>query len=63
MNNKEDLPIVMNVDHVRKVLGCGRRQAYELMDRKDFPTIRFNRSKLVKREDFFDWLDKQKQSV
>ena len=31
------------------------------MDQADFPIIKIRRRKWVNRDDFFDWLDNQKQ--
>ena len=45
---------------VADILGISLTAAYRLFDRDDFPTIRTGmRRKLVSREAFFDWLNRQ----
>jgi excisionase family DNA binding protein len=57
-DKKDDsYPELLTADHVAKCLGISKRVAYELMDQKDFPLIRIRRSKRVKKEKFFEWLD------
>lgn len=63
MKRKEDYPLVLTVNEIMEILGIGRRVAYELMDRPDFPCIRLgDRLKRVNRDAFFEWLDKQSKA-
>ncbi len=60
MKKREDYPLVLTVKEIMEILGIGRRVAYELMDQKDFPTVRIGEKlKRVNRDQFFTWLDKQ----
>lgn len=59
MKRKEDYPIILTVSDVMEILGIGKRVAYELMDRKDFPTVRIGKLKRVNREAFFEWIEQQ----
>ncbi|WP_409276406.1 helix-turn-helix domain-containing protein (plasmid) [Neobacillus sp. SCS-31] len=56
-NDTHQYPIVMSAVHMAEILGISRRVAYEIMERKDFPLIRYGRSKRVKRDKFFEWLE------
>lgn len=51
--------LTMNVADLRQALGIGRAQAYELVNRADFPAIRLGRKILIPRDAFLRWLDKQ----
>ena len=57
--------LTMTVADLQQALGCGRRQAYELANRADFPAIRLNGGKkiLIPREAFMRWLDKQTEQA
>ena len=41
------------------LLGIGRSTAYELVNRRDFPTIRVGRKILIPRDAFEKWLEAQ----
>ena len=49
----------MTVSELQEAIGCGRRQAYELANRTDFPAIRLGKKILIPREAFLRWLDQQ----
>lgn len=56
----DQLPLVLDAKKVADILGISLTAAYRLFDRDDFPTIRTGmRRKLVSREAFFDWLNRQ----
>jgi hypothetical protein len=61
IKEKEDYPMVLTAQHIQEILGVGKRIAYELMDRPDFPLVRIGKKlKRVARDDFFEWLSDQK---
>ena len=51
--------LTMTVSDLQQVLGIGRAQAYELVNRADFPAIRLGRKILIPRDALMRWLDKQ----
>ena len=56
----DQLPLALDAKKVADILGISLTAAYRLFDRDDFPTIRTGmRRKLVSREAFFDWLNRQ----
>ena len=56
----DQFPLVLDAKKVADILGISLTAAYRLFDRDDFPTIRTGmRRKLVSREAFFDWLNRQ----
>jgi excisionase family DNA binding protein len=59
VKRKEDYPLVLTVTDIIEILGIGKRVAYELMERKDFPMVRIGRLKRVNRDAFFNWIDEQ----
>jgi excisionase family DNA binding protein len=60
VKTKDDYPMVLTVKEVMEILGIGKRKAYELMDEKDFPSIKIGQKlKRVEKEAFFTWLDRQ----
>jgi excisionase family DNA binding protein len=59
VKRKEDYPLVLTVTDIMEILGIGKRIAYELMDRTDFPTVRIGKLKRVNRDAFFEWIDDQ----
>ncbi len=54
----KDLPIAMNANDLSKALGLSRAGAYNLMDDKGFPTLRVGKRKIVMRDSFLDWLER-----
>jgi excisionase family DNA binding protein len=59
VKRKEDYPLVLTVIDIMEILGIGKRIAYELMDRTDFPTVRIGKLKRVNRDMFFEWIEQQ----
>ncbi|MBQ2990899.1 MAG: helix-turn-helix domain-containing protein [Clostridia bacterium] len=53
----------MNVSDLQQALGIGRNQAYDLVNRDDFPKIRVGRKILIPRDALIRWLDKQTQQA
>ncbi|GIN38422.1 helix-turn-helix domain-containing protein [Bacillus sp. Gen3] len=61
--DKKDFPVLLTAVEVSQIIRCSKRVAYEIMDQKGFPLIRVRRSKLVNRDEFFQWLEKQKEAI
>jgi excisionase family DNA binding protein len=59
VKRKEDYPLILTVKDIQEILGIGKRVAYELMERNDFPMVRIGRLKRVNRDSFFNWIDQQ----
>lgn len=57
-----ELPLILNASDVAAILGISRAKAYQLFHRLDFPTLKLDKRLLVRRELFFQWLDKQAQA-
>lgn len=55
--------MTMTVADLQQALGIGRRHAYELVNRADFPTIRLGKKIVIPRDAFMRWLDKQTAGV
>jgi excisionase family DNA binding protein len=56
MKNLNNLPDVLDVDHIKDILGVGRRQAYELANSNQFHVVRVGRRIKIAREVFENWL-------
>ena len=57
-----ELPLILSASDVAAVLGISRAKAYQLFHRLDFPTLKLDKRLLVRRELFFQWLDRQTQA-
>ena len=55
--------LLWTVADLQRVVGCGRRQAYEMVNMQGFPTIRLGRKILIPRDAFLRWLDKQTEQA
>lgn len=53
------VPIVLTTGEVKDMLGCGQRQAYELMHNASFPSFRIGKRLYVRKDRFLEWLDRQ----
>ena len=57
--NYNDLPLMLSVPEVAKVLGISRAGAYELVRSAGFPLIRIGSRIVVPRDKFIAWIDAQ----
>lgn len=53
----EQLPLSLTVEDVAKILGIGRRQAYQLCHSKGFPCIHVGRRMIIPKPGFLKWLE------
>ena len=61
--NREEYPVILQVSHVKELLGVAPSTVYELFKAPDFPAIVINSRKLVYRDQFFKWLDGKQVNV
>lgn len=55
----EDLPMILNANDLIDILGLSRTNIYYLLRAEQFPTITIGKRKMVRKDKFFEWLDKQ----
>ncbi|RNB86107.1 helix-turn-helix domain-containing protein [Brevibacillus panacihumi] len=55
--SKDDLPEVLEVQHIQKYLNIGRVQAYELVNSGQFHVVRVGRVIKISKKVFFNWLE------
>jgi predicted DNA-binding transcriptional regulator AlpA len=53
----EDLPLVLDVVTVSKILGISRNKAYELSNSEGFPVLKLGKRKVVPKQRFIEWLE------
>jgi excisionase family DNA binding protein len=58
-----NLPQVLTAKDIQDFLNVSKSKAYELFHQKGFPTIIIGGNKRVYRDEFLDWVDKQKSCV
>ena len=51
--------LAINVTELAKVLGIGQPNAYDLVNRSDFPAIRIGRRILIPMDKLREWLDNE----
>lgn len=56
-NSYEDLPLVLDVADIRRIMGISRVSAYELVHTPGFPAFRSGRLIKVSKKAFFDWIE------
>ena len=49
--------IVFTVKEISEALGIGINQAYDLVEQKDFPSMKINQKLLVRKDAFYEWMD------
>ncbi|QHA94320.1 helix-turn-helix domain-containing protein [Guptibacillus spartinae] len=52
----EDFPIILTAKDISEILHVSKPTAYEIMNRPDFPVMKFGRSKRVLKTEFFKWI-------
>jgi excisionase family DNA binding protein len=62
VENKFNLPPVLNAEDIQKYLNVSKSKAYDLFKVKGFPTIIIGGNKRVNKDDFLNWLEGQKTS-
>jgi hypothetical protein len=60
MKTEQDYPAILEADHIAEILNISKHVAYKIMEKEDFPLIRVNKFKRVKRDSFFQWLETKK---
>ena len=55
----DDLPLMLSVPDVAKVLGISRAGAYDLAHRKEFPSMKVNSRIIIPKDKFLLWIEKQ----
>ena len=53
------LPNILNATQLADTLGISRAGAYNLLGRKDFPTLRIGSRKLVSKHHLAEWIEQQ----
>lgn len=57
-----NLPSMISVEELQKILNIGKDMAYNLVRRKDFPSIKLGREYRVLVEQLPEWLLKQQKT-
>jgi len=57
----DELPISLNAKDLESVLAISRGLVYELFKRPDFPVMEIGGRKLVLKDKFISWLNKQSE--
>ena len=52
----DQLPLSLNADDIAEVLNISRGNAYTLLHREDFPTIRIGKRMVAPRDRFLEWM-------
>ena len=55
----DDLPLMLSVPDVAKVLGISRAGAYDLAHSKTFPSMKIGNRIIVPKDKFLLWIEKQ----
>ena len=59
IKSRDELPLVLTIADLQKVLGISRVMAYELVHREAFPVVRIGRAIRVPRESLLRWLNSE----
>lgn len=63
LNSYEDLPLVLDVADIQRIMGISRASAYELVHTPGFPAFRRGRLIKVSKIAFFEWMEKGSETV
>ena len=58
LSSYDDLPLVLDVADIQRIMGISRVSAYELVHTPGFPAFRRGRLIKVSNIAFFEWLEK-----
>ena len=54
----DELPLMLNADTVKDVLGISISSAYELMKEKSFPSLKIGSRIVVPKDKFIEWVER-----
>ncbi|MEX1377133.1 MAG: helix-turn-helix domain-containing protein [Eubacteriales bacterium] len=54
-----ELPTMLNASEISEVLGISKAKAYELMNSREFPTLRIGKRMMVSKEQLIHWINKE----
>ena len=54
----DELPLMLNADTVKDVLGISISSAYELMKGKEFPSLKIGSRIVVPKDKFIEWVER-----
>ena len=57
--NYDELPLMLSVSQVAKVLGISRTSSYDLVKEKDFPSITIGTRIVVPKDELILWIKNQ----
>ena len=63
LKDYDDLPLVLDVADIRRIMGISRVSAYELVHTPGFPAFRSGRLIKVSKKAFFDWMEKGTETL
>ena len=63
LNSYEDLPLVLDVADIQRIMGISRASAYELVHTPGFPAFRRGRLIKVSKIAFFEWMAKSESDI
>ena len=52
----QQMPMMLDVKDLTAILGLSRAGVYQLMHRKDFPTLKIGKRMLVPKDSFGEWI-------
>ena len=58
----EQIPLTLSAEDVAAVLGISRSNAYALLHREDFPTLKIGKRLLVPKDRFIRWISESVDS-
>ena len=53
----DELPLMLNAEMLKDILGISLASVYELLHDKDFPSIKIGNRIIVPKEKFIEWID------
>ena len=57
----DELPAMLNAAGLSRALGISRAGAYNLLNRRDFPTLRIGKRVLAPKEKVVEWINRNTQ--
>ncbi len=55
----DDLPLMLSVPNIAKVLGISRAGAYELAHSREFPSMKVGSRIIIPKDKFLLWVERQ----
>lgn len=58
--NTDNLPNILQIKDIQKILGFSKSHTYQIIKEPDFPLLKISHRMVVRQDEFFKWLESKR---